>query len=111
MAAHDASRESPGPAHPDESLEEARALERRCREALAAKKSLPFAELCRLAEDAGFVRDRHKGSHTIYKHPDYILDMRLRPSDRMNFQPNDNKAKPYQVAELVEFIRLAVKKN
>ena len=109
MAAHDAAHEAPENA--DASLEEEQGLARRCQEALSAKHSLSFAELCRLAEDAGFVLDRRKGSHAIYKHPAYMLDARLRPTDRMNFQPDGSKAKPYQVAELVSFIRLAVKKN
>lgn len=92
-------------------LEEALGLEEACRAALAGKNSFPFDALCRLAESAGFALDRRRGSHLIYKHPTHILDARLAPSDRMNFQPRDGKAKPYQVEELVSFIRLAVAKG
>lgn len=95
----------------EQTLEEAYGLEHRCRELLGRKNSLPFRELCQLAEDAGFVFDRIRGSHSIYKHPAYMLDVRMPPSDRMNFQPDGNKAKPYQVADLVGFIRMAVKKG
>lgn len=92
-------------------LDETLGLEEACRAALAGKNSFPFDALCRLAESAGFVLDRRRGSHLIYKHPTHILDMGLTPSDRMNFQPRDGKAKPYQVEELVSFIRLAMAKG
>lgn len=95
----------------DLTLEEKHGLERRCREFLDRKNSLSFKELCQLAEDAGFVFDRSRGSHVIYKHPWYMLDVRMAPSDRMNFQPDGSKAKPYQVADLVSFIRMAVRKG
>lgn len=92
-------------------LEEAHDLEEMCSQSISRKNSLSFRELCQLAEAAGFVLDRKRGSHSIYKHPAYMLDAGSPPTDRMNFQPDGNKAKPYQVAELVEFIRTAVRKG
>jgi len=58
--------------------------------------NLRFSELCRLAECYGFVHDRTKGSHAIYKHPDV--------QQVQNFQDHNGKAKAYQVRQLVNAI-------
>jgi len=65
--------------------------------AIDAPSSLRFSDLCRLAELAGFVFDRSSGSHWIYKHPGGFM---------MNFQNVGGKAKPYQVKQLLNFIRM-----
>lgn len=58
--------------------------------------NVSFAELCALAEMAGWIYDRQKGSHKIYRHPKHPKNM--------NFQSVKNKAKPYQVRQLLKFI-------
>jgi predicted RNA binding protein YcfA (HicA-like mRNA interferase family) len=63
---------------------------------------ITFSELCTLAEAAGFVHSRTKGSHKMYKHPNCVHpDL----GKRRNIQPDKNgKAKPTQVKEMLEFI-------
>jgi len=65
--------------------------------ALANPASLRFAELCALAEQLGFVRDRTRGSHFIFKHRGL-----LRP---LNFQDVHGDAKPFQVRQLLDAAR------
>jgi len=92
-------------------LEELHGLSERCEAALKAKKNFAYKDLCKLAEHAGFEHRRTKKaksgtSHEIYKHPTHQLEH----MDLMNFQPSNedsSKAKPYQVNQLVKFIRQA----
>lgn len=61
--------------------------------------NVSFLDLCKLAEEVGFVFRSKSGSHSIYKHPIY--------GNIMNFQPdkrNKSKAKKYQVSQLIDFI-------
>lgn len=58
--------------------------------------NLTFKDLCKLAELTGFEYRRTSGSHKIYKHP--------KSGTTMNFQPVKNKAKPYQVKQLLDVI-------
>ena len=58
--------------------------------------NLKFSELCQLAEKAGFEFRNQTGSHSVYKHPEL--------KEMMNFQPDGNKAKPYQVKQLLRTI-------
>ena len=55
---------------------------------------LRFAELCNLAQQLGFVLDRTRGSHFIFKHPGL-----MRP---LNFQNVDGETKPFQVKQLLD---------
>lgn len=58
-----------------------------------------YSEICQLAEHAGFVFRKQKGSHKIYKHPSL--------KGTMNFQSDKkdkSKAKKYQVSQLIDFI-------
>jgi hypothetical protein len=64
--------------------------------AIEAPGNLRFTDLCKLAEMAGVVFDRAAGSHRIYKHPAGMM---------MNFQDVNGQAKPYQVKQLLDFIR------
>lgn len=64
--------------------------------AVEAPGNLRFTDLCKLAEMVGFVFDRAAGSHRIYKHPAGMM---------MNFQDVNGQAKPYQVKQLLDFIR------
>ena len=82
-----------------------------CEAALKARKNFAYKDLCKLAEHAGFEHRKTKKardgtSHEIYKHPSFQLENR----DLMSFQPSwedSSKAKPYQVNQLVKFIREA----
>ena len=68
--------------------------------ALQNPKGLSFAELCRLAEYAGFHFKRQRGSHRIYKHPDLSSRIQI-----MTFQESKHsEAKPYQVRQLLDVI-------
>jgi hypothetical protein len=64
--------------------------------AIEAPGNLRFNDICKLAEMAGFVFDRTAGSQRIYKHPAGMM---------MNFQDVNGQAKPYQVKQLLDFIR------
>ncbi|MCH7940007.1 MAG: type II toxin-antitoxin system HicA family toxin [Candidatus Marinimicrobia bacterium] len=64
-------------------------------------KGLTFDELCRLAEYAGFVLKKQKGSHKTFKHP----DIRNRLDSIITIQKGKNgEAKAYQVTRLLELI-------
>jgi predicted RNA binding protein YcfA (HicA-like mRNA interferase family) len=57
-----------------------------------------FDELVRLAEAVGFVLARTQGSHHIFSHPRRGIPL-------VNLQrSNDGKAKPYQVAQVLDLI-------
>jgi predicted RNA binding protein YcfA (HicA-like mRNA interferase family) len=65
------------------------------KKARAAPGNLRFEEVLVLAECAGFVHARTKGSHHIFKRPGYM--------DTMNLQPGENgKAKDYQVRQVLK---------
>ena len=63
-------------------------------------KSITFAEIQKLAEEAGFIFDRQKGSHKQYKRKEA-------PYNLVTFQPRkgDKKmAMAYQVRDLLNYI-------
>ena len=72
------------------------------REKLLAKarnnpRGLRFTELCALAEAFGYELRRQRGSHRMYRRDDV--------PERLHFQPDrNNKAKDYQVRQLIDFI-------
>ena len=72
----------------------------RCEELLRKARQTPgglrYEELCYLAECFGFVFDRQRGSHRIYKRSGFPRVM--------NFQDDNGKAKQYQVLQLLEAI-------
>ena len=59
--------------------------------------NLSFDELCFIVEHIGFVFDRQKGSHRIYKGTSYDMPI-------VNIQNCDGKAKPYQVKQVLDMI-------
>jgi predicted RNA binding protein YcfA (HicA-like mRNA interferase family) len=64
-----------------------------------SQNNASFTDLCKLAEEVGFVFRNQSGSHSIYKHP---IKRKI-----MNFQPdkrNKSKAKKYQINQLINFI-------
>jgi hypothetical protein len=91
-------------------LAEILGLEGRCQEFLLRIHNIDFDELLQLAKDAGFPIGKPDGtSHQISKHPTHAGGP---PAyDKMNFQNAKGKAKPYQVRQLVGFIRTAQKKK
>jgi hypothetical protein len=60
-------------------------------------KGLRFEEALRLARAFGFKLDRIEGSHHILIHPQL--------PKRLSFQPDNGKAKPYQVRDLLKAVR------
>ena len=93
------------------SLEEKHNLKETCHKALSSKNNYLFKDLCSLAERAGFVFRSQRGSHLIYKHPSYFSEKSF---NTLNLQPDKNnpsKAKPYQVKQVVDFIREAKPKK
>ena len=62
-----------------------------------SQNNFSFADLCALAEAAGYVFRRQKGSHRIYKHPGVAGILNLQ-------EANDGKAKPAQVRQLLGYI-------
>jgi len=64
-----------------------------------------FDDLCRLAQQLGFVFARQKGSHKLYKHPRAATVAAQFPRP-MNFQCGKNgKANGYQVRQLLEMAK------
>ena len=58
--------------------------------------NISFKDLCYLVEKVGFIWRRTSGDHRIYKHP-YIKKI-------INLQPDKNKAKPYQVQQVLDIV-------
>jgi len=77
-------------------------LDKKCRELYEKANNNPagirFKELNKLCECAGLKFDRSQGSHFIYKreNPSFILSIQ---------KMRDGKAKPYQVRQLLDFIK------
>lgn len=61
--------------------------------ALNNPKGLRFQEALTLARAFGYALDQIEGSHHILRHP--------RVGQKLNFQPEDGKAKGYQVRQLL----------
>ena len=57
----------------------------------SADSDITFAELCQLLIRLGFI-ERIKGSHHIFSHENI--------EEIINIQPNNGKAKPYQVKQV-----------
>ncbi len=70
--------------------------EKLLRKAQQTPGGLRYEEVCYLAECFGFVFDRQKGSHRIYKRNGFPRVM--------NFQNDNGKAKLYQVPQLLAAI-------
>lgn len=74
-------------------------IDKLIKKAKTSPTNLTFEELCHLAELAGFILRKGKGtSHRVYKHP-------VHKNEMMNFQKGPSgKAKDYQVRQLVDCI-------
>ncbi len=62
-----------------------------------AQHNVRFSDLERLVFDLGFVRVDGQGSHRTYEHARF-------KQARLNLQPIDGEAKPYQVRQLLKVI-------
>ena len=91
------------------SLEEQYGLREACDDVLRRKGNLPFGDIVALVEKAGFEKAGGKGSHDVWNHPTHRTDNPL--SDIVTLQSYKGKAKPYQVRQVVRFIRTARPKN
>ena len=60
--------------------------------------NVPFADLHKLVEALGFQLDRVRGSHQVYRH----APLRL----RIVLQSRRGEAKPYQLRQLMEMVRV-----
>ena len=63
---------------------------------LSGKKNIPFREFIKLAEAFGFVLDRVKGSHHIFKR-DGVIEF-------LNVQNYKGEAKFYQIKQFLELV-------
>jgi predicted RNA binding protein YcfA (HicA-like mRNA interferase family) len=63
---------------------------------LNSQKNIRFDELVLLAQYFGFETDRINGSHHQMRHRTLAI--------KLNIQPNQEKAKAYQVRQLIEYI-------
>lgn len=64
---------------------------------VSGSQNIRFDEFMTLLEEFGFVRERVRGSHHIFKHPSV--------SDLLSIQPRkDGKAKPYQLRQLLKLV-------
>ncbi len=61
-------------------------------------RNVAFTDFVRLVEGVGFIKTRQTGSHALYQHRD-------NPALKLNIQPIGNRAKPYQVRDLLEKIQ------
>jgi len=59
--------------------------------------NMRFSELCYIAEMFGFVHRGGVGSHRVYKRKDI--------NQKLNFQEDNGKAKPYQIRQLIKIIK------
>jgi hypothetical protein len=59
--------------------------------------NIRFSEICYIAELFGFVHRGGAGSHRVYKRKDI--------NQKLNFQDDNGKAKPYQVRQLIKVIQ------
>jgi predicted RNA binding protein YcfA (HicA-like mRNA interferase family) len=60
---------------------------------LAGSRNVRFEDFCKVAEAFGYRRDRIRGSHHIYEHP-----QATRP---LNLQNVRGQAKPYQIRQFL----------
>ncbi len=58
--------------------------------------NVAFRDLQRLLEALGFVLDRQRGDHYLYRHPAV--------RQRVNIQRQGAQAKPYQVRQVLELV-------
>jgi predicted RNA binding protein YcfA (HicA-like mRNA interferase family) len=65
-------------------------------EARRSPAAVRFADLCRLAEAAGFALRRTRGSHHIYSRRGVV--------EIVDLQPDGKDAKPYQVRQVLALI-------
>lgn len=63
-------------------------------------RNVPFGDLINLVQGFGFVLDRVRGSHHVFKHPS-LLEM-------LNLQEVGGEAKPYQIRQ---FLRIVERHN
>lgn len=62
-----------------------------------SRKNVKFNDAKKLVLALGFKLDRTKGSHFIYKHPDYDTAF-------LNLQESGGEAKPYQLKQILKAI-------
>ncbi len=60
---------------------------------LAGSRNIRFDDFCKVAEAFGYRRDRIRGSHHIYEHP--------QASRPLNIQEVRGQAKPYQIRQFL----------
>ncbi len=63
---------------------------------ISGSKNVKFSDVVSIAEAFGFQLDRINGSHHIYLHPDV--------PEILNLQNANNKAKPYQIKQMLTII-------
>ncbi len=67
-------------------------------QARRSQANIRFRDLCRLIEGIGYVFERQRGSHRIYRHPT------RRDLPMTNLQSHGRDAKPYQVRQILRLI-------
>jgi len=60
------------------------------------RRNVRFADFVELVEDFGFVLDRQRGSHRLYRHPNF--------RERLNLQPIRGEAKVYQIEQFLSLV-------
>lgn len=60
-------------------------------------RNIKFSDFCKAMESVGFVLDRQKGSHRVYKHPEAMETMVVQPR-------KDGHAKSYQVRQFLDVV-------
>jgi predicted RNA binding protein YcfA (HicA-like mRNA interferase family) len=71
-------------------------IEKLLQAAAASQKNVSFRDFEALLSAFGFVLDRQKGSHQIWKHPDVPT--------LLNVQPDGKQAKGYQVRQFFAIV-------
>jgi len=60
-------------------------------------KNVKFNDFITLVEAFGFVSERTRGSHSIYKNH--------KINQHLNLQPHNGEAKPYQIDQFLEIVQ------
>lgn len=62
------------------------------------QKNVKFSDLIAVVESFGFILDRIRGSHRVYKHPGVFHEFLILQPDR------NGQAKPYQIKQFLSLV-------
>ncbi len=75
------------------------------RAAVENPEGITFEDACKLARQMGWIEERTKGSHVIFRHPKAYLIRTAYPRPLNLQRGNSGKAKAYPVLQMLEMAR------